>query len=83
MKEVNKGFEFFYRNLSNRRKFIRTIWLTILGIFISVHALVTVKEKGLLIVAVILFAIIAPWQLIETYRRYKADCSNNDSNLQK
>ena len=34
MKKVDKGFELLYFNLSHRRKFIRTIWITVLGIII-------------------------------------------------
>ena len=34
MKNVDKGFELLYVNLSHRRKFIRTIWITVFGIII-------------------------------------------------
>ena len=34
MKNVDKGFELIYFNLSHRRKFIRTIWITIVGVLI-------------------------------------------------
>lgn len=34
MKKVDKGFELLYVNLSQRRKFIRTIWTTVFGIII-------------------------------------------------
>ena len=34
MNEIDKGFEFFYKNLSSRRKFIRTIWIMLIGILV-------------------------------------------------
>lgn len=75
MKQTDRKFELFYKNLSNRGKFIRTIWLTILGILISVYALITVKDKWPLIMFVIIFSAMAIWQLTETYKKYKSDNS--------
>lgn len=34
--KVDKGFELFYDNLSYRRKYIRTIWMILIGIGIGV-----------------------------------------------
>lgn len=73
MKEVDKGFEFFYKNLSNRRKFIRTVWVSIIGTLISFHALMTVKDKGLTLIFVIIFAVVGMQQLFTTYRRYREE----------
>lgn len=38
MKEekVDKGFELFYDKLSYRRKFIRTLWMIPIGIFVGI-----------------------------------------------
>ncbi len=38
MKEekVGKGFELFYDKLSYRRKFIRTLWMIPIGIFVGI-----------------------------------------------
>lgn len=73
MKEVDKGFEFLYKNLSNRRKFIRTVWLSIIGTLISFHALITAKDKGLTLIFVIIFAVVGIWQLFTTYRSYREE----------
>ncbi|MDD3369867.1 MAG: hypothetical protein PHP50_13475 [Lachnospiraceae bacterium] len=73
MKEVDKGFELFYRNLSNRRKFIRTIWISIIAIPIFLLILITVEDKRLAIIYVIIAAIVDIWQLVTTYRHYRAE----------
>ncbi len=34
--KVDKGFELLYNNLSYRRKFIRTIWVTLFGVLLCI-----------------------------------------------
>lgn len=34
--KVDKGFELLYKNLSYRRKFIRTLWLIPIGIIVGI-----------------------------------------------
>ena len=81
MKEVDKGFELFYKNLSNRRKFIRTVWLSIIGIFILLYVLLTVENKGRTLIFVVIFVAVGIRQLFITYRGYREekDCQNNSS----
>ena len=73
MKKDDKGFELFYKNLSNRRKFIRTIWLTIIGMLVSAVTLINSEDKGSILVLVGVFAIVAIAQLFHTYRMFKRD----------
>lgn len=78
MKEVDKGFEFFYKYLSNRRKFIRTIWVVLLGIFLSSYSLITVKNRGMTLTLVIIFAIFGIQQLRTTYRSYREEINRQE-----
>ncbi len=36
MKKKDKGFELLYKNLSYRRRFIRTIWLIPIGVIVGI-----------------------------------------------
>ena len=45
MKNVDKGFELIYFNLSHRRKFIRTIWITVFGVFILLPVMFYLNKK--------------------------------------
>lgn len=71
MNEIDKGFEFFYKNLSSRRKFIRTIWIMLIGILVYTFALLTCEDKGLILVFVILSLVVGIWQLFTTYHKWK------------
>ena len=77
--KVDKGFELIYWNLSYRRKFIRTLWLTPIGallIFLIVKNPWNIPFYGrnlfanLLIVAIVLTTIV---QLIYTYYKWKKE----------
>ena len=48
MNKVDKGFELFYYKLSHRRKFIRTILLTVLGIVCMVAFYFLTNDGGIL-----------------------------------
>ena len=45
MKNVDKGFELIYFNLSHRRKFIRTVWITVIGVFILLPVMFFLNKK--------------------------------------
>lgn len=71
MKNVDKGFEFYYHNLSNRRKFIRTLWL---GPFVLIIPFllysINVQNSINIIVSILAFA---TWlvQSVITYKNIK------------
>ncbi|MDD3794761.1 MAG: hypothetical protein PHE06_02085 [Lachnospiraceae bacterium] len=77
MNETDKGFEVFYKNLSNRRKFIRTIWIMLIGILVFTFVLLTVEDKGFVLVLGILSLFVGIWQLFTTYHKWK----NEDKRL--
>ncbi len=74
--KVDKGFKFFYHNLSYRRKFIRTIWCIPAGVIALVLLYIVDSEIPPVIppiVKVVLVAVLAITlvvQLIYTYKRY-------------
>ena len=69
----DKGFEFIYWNLSYRRKFIRTLWLTP-GLIIAL-AVVWGSDfnKILKTVATVLLISVNLIQLIYTYKKWKSN----------
>ena len=82
MKNVDKGFELIYFNLSHRRKFIRTIWITIVGVFILLPVMFYLSKKYVpsfpvshlvffLMEAVVL--IIGLIQAVYEYRKWKSE----------
>ena len=68
-KEVDKGFEPIYWNLSYRRKFIRTLWMLPFGIIMAVYYLTSHNRR----ILVFFIAFIITWviQLIYTYYKWK------------
>lgn len=71
MKSVDRGFEFYYRNLSNRRKFIRTMWLGPFALVIPfILYFISVQNYINIIVSIFTFT---AWiiQIISTYKQYK------------
>ena len=81
MKKVDKGFELFYYNLSHRRRFIRTIWIALLGIPMVDFMFYLVRRvpphiyyswKSIIIVNIVLI-IIGAIQAIYEYKKWKAE----------
>lgn len=69
----DKGFEFIYWNLSYRRKFIRTLWLTP-GLIIALGIIwVSDFNKILKTVATVLLISVDLIQLIYTYKKWKSN----------
>lgn len=69
----DKGFEFIYWNLSYRRKFIRTLWLTPALIIPLAIVWGSDFNKILKMVATILLISVYLIQLIYTYKKWKSD----------
>lgn len=68
---IDKGFEFFYNNLSNRRKFIRTLWLIPIGIALGI--VVTYINLIVSIFYWLWFLITAVHQLKSTYLNWQKE----------
>ncbi|GAA0741604.1 hypothetical protein [Clostridium oceanicum] len=73
MKKVDKGFEILYWRLSNRRKFIRTLWFIPIGVFAL--GLFWFKRKNVLecILVTIVFLSVGYWQIRDTYLEWKKE----------
>lgn len=69
--KIDKGFELIYWNLSYRRKFVRTLWMTPFTILAII--LMWMTSKSILITSIIsvvtLVVVIA--QAIYTYKKWK------------
>lgn len=69
--KTDKGFEIFYKNLSYRRKFIRTLWL---APFIALAIFFLIGENIILnIIKSIFFITIFFIQLIYNYLKWKKE----------
>ena len=71
MGKVDKGFEFFYFNLSYRRKFIRTLWLSPLAIFSVYYVYVKMQSFKIAAVVGLVLIIIDAVQLWYNYHKWK------------
>lgn len=71
--KVDKGFEFVYWNLSYRRKFIRTLWITPLGVLVSGYAFFRGNDLFVKIIFPIALLILNLCQLIYNYIKWKKD----------
>lgn len=69
--KVDKGFELFYDNLSYRRKFIRTIWLILIGIIVGI--IITYISIIVSIFYWLIFIISAVKQLKYNYTMWKKE----------
>ena len=73
--KIDKGFELIYWNLSYRRKFIRTLWMTplVLLIIILIAFLGKISENisSILIIGFLILALL--FQLIYTYKKWKKE----------
>ena len=88
MKNVDKGFEFQYFNLSHRRRLIRTIWITVFGVIIIPVLYLFVRNfslplfsswKSILILDTVLL-IIGIIQAVYEYRKWKTEKASTDLN---
>ncbi len=66
--KVDKGFKILYGKLSNRRKFIRTLWITPFIIMLSIYMFYT----GDILFPIFLISAFFI-QLIYTYFKWKAE----------
>jgi membrane protein YdbS with pleckstrin-like domain len=67
----DKGFELIYENLSDRRKFIRTVWLTAIAVAIVVFLAMMKADRIVILLIGIIMGVACVWQLITTYRQWK------------
>lgn len=69
----DKGFELFYYNLSNRRKFIRTLWL--FPFMVLAAWLVYWRFSNVIATIVVSIVMLAVWigQAVVTYRNWKKE----------
>jgi hypothetical protein len=72
-KKIDKGFELYYNNLSNRRKFIRTIWVSMFGLFLLILFIIVKFDWLFILIYGIVLLIISLMQLIFTYKAWKMD----------
>jgi len=72
--KVDKGFELFYNNLSYRRKFIRTIWMILIGIIVGI--LITSISIIISLLYWIQFTIVGIKQLKYNYMMWKTEISS-------
>ena len=68
---VDKGFEFIYWKLSYRRKFIRTLWMTPLGVLLII--LLSLSNRTILFKITGIVIIFSTYliQLVYNYKQYK------------
>ncbi|MGU8470204.1 hypothetical protein ACV3P7_02985 [Clostridium perfringens] len=74
--KVDKGFGQYYWNLSYRRKFIRTLWVTpflILAIIFSINPTKHISSIKHHIIITVVLIVIYLWQLIYTYSKWKKE----------
>ncbi len=74
MNKVDKGFELFYDNLSYRRKYIRTIWMILIGI--GVGFLITMINVVISLLYWIPFIIVGIKQLKYNYIMWRKEKNN-------
>ena len=74
--KIDIGFELVYWNLSYRRKFIRSLWITPFLIFVIILGWVTWESALVAAIFTILGLGILIIQLIYNYKRWK-DTDNN------
>ena len=88
MKNVDKGFELLYAHLSHRRKFIRTIWITVLGIiilpvifyFIPIRAIPFFTSWKWVVFWFAIILISGIIQAVYEYRKWKTEKGSTDLN---
>lgn len=73
MHKKDKGIGFLYKNLSYRRKFIRTLWVTLIGILVSIYALLMSADKYFVCILIVGFAVVDFRQLRDTYTKWKSE----------
>ena len=74
--KIDIGFELVYWNLSYRRKFIRSLWITPFLIFVIILGWVTWESALVAAIFTILGLDILITQVIYNYKRWK-DTDNN------
>jgi uncharacterized membrane protein len=79
----DKGFELFYENLSDRRKFIRTVWLTVIAAGIVILFIVLKINWLIILFSGIVMGAVCVWQLITTYRQWKHPKEDKDDERTK
>lgn len=84
MNTVDKGFELRYSRLSHRRKFIRTLWITVIGMVIvsllnvnmvnaGIHPFNSGVFRGFSCVGILLLILITGvTQMLSEYKKWKA-----------
>ena len=81
--KVDKGFELLYMNLSYRRKFIRTIWVFIVGLIVVFCLLITEFPIVPVICFTVLICITGSIQLVYNYVKWKKEEQNlTDEDMQ-
>lgn len=76
-KEVDKGFELFYYNLSYRRKFMRTLWMILIGIGVGIYITYILGSIIFSMLYWITFGIDGIIQLRYNYTMWKNEINDN------
>ncbi|MDU1053338.1 hypothetical protein [Clostridium baratii] len=71
--KVNEGFELIYWNLSYRRKFIRTLWMTPLCFLLIGYIIFNGNNIFINRIVPIVLVMVYVCQLIYTYTKWKND----------
>jgi hypothetical protein len=79
----DKGFELFYENLSDRRKFIRTVWLTVIAAGIVILFIVLKINWLIILFSGIVMGVGCVFQLITTYQQWKHPKEDKDDERTK
>jgi hypothetical protein len=83
-----RGFELTYKNLSDRRKFIRTVWLTVIAAVIVILFIVLNINWLIILLCGIVMGVGCVFQLLTTYVQWKhptrkRDNEGNEKNTQE
>ena len=70
MDKDDKGFELIYWKLSDRRKFIRTLWLIPWAVASLVYIQIAGKNYVYTMIAGIIYIILLPIQVVYNYKKW-------------
>jgi len=71
--KTDEGFQFFYWNLSYRRKFIRTLWLTVFIPPVLIYVWIRMHSFSVTIITAFILIASQVIQLLYTYRKWKSN----------
>lgn len=86
MKKIDKGFALIYCRLSNRRKFIRTLWTIPWAVFALIIIQIIGRNAVQTFIWGVVLCVVICAQLFVTYRRWKGEnnqITQSDNHEQK